>query len=159
MMGCSVEVHAVGGRFWGIFKRHTARLDRNKGTTLGRKKKRKPPKIVTDLQRKDVLLADNRTADAATVGWTLAAMATLGALALRWLVQLMINSTADPKSLPEATPFIPGLMLFSALISGILAVSATPLVYWLRRSSPPWQITAAVMVIGLTPLALLIMNW
>lgn len=130
---------------------------------MARKKKRKPPQtkpiVESVVDRQDHLLAETRTADAATVGWTLAAMATLGALALRWLVLLMIHSTADPKSLPQATPYIPGLMLFSALISGILAVSATPAVYWLRRSAPPWQVTATIVLIGLAPLVLLAFNW
>jgi hypothetical protein len=126
---------------------------------VGRKKKRKPVKIELAVDRKDRLFAETRGADAATVGWTLAAMATLGALALRWIVQLIINSTADPKDLPQATPYIPGLMLFSALVSGILAVSATPFIYWLRKSAPPWQITAFVILVGLTPLFLLAFRW
>lgn len=126
---------------------------------MARKKKRKPVKIELAVDRKDRLFAETRGADAATVGWTLAAMATLGALALRWIVLLLMSSTADLKSLPEATPYIPGLMLFSALVSGILAVSATPFIYWLRRSSPPWQVTAAVVLIGLTPLLLLAFQW
>jgi len=109
--------------------------------------------------RKDIVLAERRSADAATVGWTLAAMGTLGALAFRWLVQLIIASTADPKSLPKVANSMPALMLFTALICGILAISATPFVYWLRRIPPPWQITAAIVVIGLTPLTLLILNW
>ncbi len=109
--------------------------------------------------RKDIALAEGRSADAATVGWTLAAMGALGALALRVVVQLIIIWTADPKALPEATKYIPGLMLFTALVCGILAISATPFVYWLRRIPPPWPITAAIVVVGLTPLALLILNW
>jgi integral membrane sensor domain MASE1 len=126
---------------------------------LGQKKKRKTPKIKSEADRKDQLLAETRSADAATVAWTLSAMATLGALALRWLVKLIINSTNDPKDLPEATLFIPGLMLFAALISGIIAVSLTPLVYRLRKISPPWQVTAGIGVIGLVPLALLALSW
>jgi hypothetical protein len=107
---------------------------------------------------KDVALAESRSADAATVGWTLAALGTLGALAFRWIVQLIISNTLDAKSLPEATPFIPGLMLFTALISGILAVSMTPFVYGLRRTPPPLPITIAIVLIGLAPLVLLVLN-
>lgn len=109
--------------------------------------------------RKDLALAEKRSADAATVGWTLAAMGALGALALRILVQTIIWITSDPKSLPDATKYIPGLMLFIALVCGILAISATPFVYWLRRMPPPWEVTTAIVLIGLTPFALLLLNW
>lgn len=122
------------------------------------KKRKKAAEHRPEPDDRDRALAESRAADAATVGWTLAALCSLAALAFRWLILLMLNAAADPEQLHPATPVIPSLMHFVALVSGVMAISMTPFVYWLRRAAPPWQITAAVLVIGLTPLVLLVLN-
>jgi uncharacterized membrane protein len=135
-----------------------ARADPFSEAKLANKKKQKRREKEGSSDIKDVALAESRRADAATVAWTLAAMWTFFALAFRGLVVLMIDSAENAESIPKAAPYIPGLMLFTALVTGILVIGATPVVYWVRRTPPPWPITAGILVIGLTPLVLLYFN-
>lgn len=94
---------------------------------------------------------ESRIAEASTVGWMLTTVVTLladlGALAA-WA----IVAWGDEPSLPEAVKVLPGLLLFTASITGILALLLVPTVYFLRRQRPPWQITAAAIGISLFPL-------
>lgn len=95
---------------------------------------------------------ESRVAEAATVGWMLTTVVTLVA-DLGLLVAWAIVARADAQSLPEAVTVLPGLLLFTATITGILAVLLVPAVYFLRLQYPPWQITVVAIGIGLFPIA------
>ena len=95
---------------------------------------------------------ESRVAEATTVGWMLTTVVTLVA-DLGLLVAWAIVARSDAQSLPEAVAVLPGLLLFTATITGILAVLLVPAVYFLRLQYPPWQITVVAIGIGLFPIA------
>lgn len=95
---------------------------------------------------------ESRVAEAATVGWMLTTVVTLLA-DLGTLTAWAIVAWGDEQSLPEAVKVLPGLLLFTATMTGILALLLVPTVYFLRRQRPPWQITVAAIGISLFPLA------
>ena len=95
---------------------------------------------------------ESRVAEAATVGWMLTTVVTLMA-DLGMLVAWGVVARAGEQSLPEAVSVLPGLLLFTATITGILALLLGPAVYLLRRQYPPWQITGAAIGISLFPVA------
>lgn len=68
-------------------------------------------------------------------------MAMGASLLAYWLNQLVV------KSLPQ-------LLLLVALISGLVVVVLTPLVWWLRKSKPPLVVTWFAVIVGLTPVAI-----
>ena len=96
-------------------------------------------------------VVESRMAEAVTVGWMLTTLVTLLA-DLGTLVAAGIVARGDVESLPEAVAVLPGLMLFTATATGILALLLIPVVYLTRRQRPPWQITAAAIGISLFPI-------
>src|SRR5262245_25401112 len=98
---------------------------------------------------------ESREAVAVTVAWMLACTSTAVAmfvvLALRFLI------IAFPVVAGAVHPLarISGVLLFVAIITGLVCVGLTPLAHRIRRIAPPRAITIGAVMIGLSPIALL----
>mgnify|MGYP007059441581 CR=1 FL=1 len=95
---------------------------------------------------------------ATTVAWMLSAFATLIAQVLAliaWsLVSALVSDTSPSLLLP-----LPGLLLFVAILSGLVCLILTAVVYKVRDIPPPRTVTAGALVISLTPYAALLALW
>ncbi len=99
---------------------------------------------------------ESRPAVAVTVAWMLSCMATaagmLTVLALRLLMLAFPVAPGGDHPLGR----ISGVLLFVALITGVVCLVFTPLVYRVRKSPPPPPITVGAVLISLAPIVLLI---
>jgi len=99
---------------------------------------------------------ESREAVAVTVAWMLACTSTAVAmfvvLALRFLI------IAFPTAAGQVHPLgrISGVLLFVAMITGLMCVGLTPLAHRIRKIAPPRAITMGAVMIGLSPIALLV---
>jgi hypothetical protein len=99
---------------------------------------------------------ETRAAVALTVAWMLACMSTaLGMLVVLGLRLLMI---AFPGGGGGVHPLegIAGVMLFVALSTGLLCLLFTPLAYRVRQIAPPRAIAVSAVLIGLSPIVMII---
>jgi len=60
--------------------------------------------------------------------------------------------------LPGAWRSLPGLLLFMALVTGLVCLLLTPLVYRFRRVPPPTVITVWALVVSVTPLVIVVVG-
>ena len=99
--------------------------------------------------------AETRTAVAATVGWMLALMSTLTAegigLLCRWYTVLV-----EPQ---EVLTVISLVMLFVALISGLLTVGLIPVVLRVAKTRPPRVIVQVALIAGLLPVGVVLVQF
>jgi hypothetical protein len=118
-----------------------------------KKKRRSSP--VKDL-RPTRRAEESRGAEALTVLWMLATVATLAAefVAGAGLLFFPANSSADEA--PSPLSALPGVMLFTALTTGTLCLVLTPLVRRLRRTPPPPAVVWMAAVVGVSPWAILL---
>jgi hypothetical protein len=65
---------------------------------------------------------------------------------------LFARGAGIPAGRPNALLLVPTTLMMVALITGILLVIVTPVVYRVRRSRPPIAITIAALVIAIAPL-------
>jgi predicted branched-subunit amino acid permease len=65
---------------------------------------------------------------------------------------LFARGAGIPAGRPNALLLVPTTLMMVALITGILLVIVTPVVYRVRKSRPPIVITIAALVIALAPL-------
>ena len=96
---------------------------------------------------------EERSAEAATIGWMLTTLATLVGLLCSLGAYLLVRNFAKP---PPSLEILPGLLLLVSALSGLVAASLTPLVVRLRKTQPPTAITRAAVVLGLFPIVLLV---
>lgn len=84
-------------------------------------------------------------------------MSTVVGMAVVGLVYL--GMAAAPVAEGGAHPLarLGGVMLFVAIATGVLALVLTPLAYRVRVVPPPRAITIAAVLIGLLPLAVLVL--
>ena len=96
---------------------------------------------------------ESRGAEALTVLWMLTALATLLAesVAAAVWIALAPRETGAGASLG----LLPAVMLFTALVTGTICLSLTPLVRRLRATPPPRGIVVAALLIGASPWVLL----
>ena len=117
-------------------------------------KRRKPKRKRRSPRTRAESAGEDRRGDVVTVAWMLTMVATLGAelvgAALRVLVGLM-------HSPPPTWQALPGLMLFTAAVTGLICLSLTPAVYRFRRVPPPTAITALAVSVSVLPLAIGVM--
>ncbi len=112
------------------------------------------PKVESPMSKKQTSIPpEERRAEAATIGWMLATLATLAALVCSLAAYAVVRPMADP---PLALALLPGLLLTLSAITGLVGVLLTPLVLRLRKTRPPRLITQFAVVVGLTPSVLLI---
>lgn len=122
------------------------------------KRTKKPTRRASPKPARDITPnRESSAAEAATVAWTLAFMAAsladLAALAL-WLLGRFwpgAENQADATWL-----FMPILALFIAAVSGLVCLILTPVVYRVRRASPPPSITLFAVVSSGIPLGILL---
>jgi FtsH-binding integral membrane protein len=93
---------------------------------------------------------EGRAADTLTIAWMLATATTLGCELLGLVAALVVR--IDPQQ--RAAGVLQGLLLFAALVIGLVVVALTPVVLRVRRQPPPIGITAFALAVGLAPLAL-----
>ena len=89
-------------------------------------------------------------ADTMTVGWMLTVMTTLACQTGMVVVRAIEHYQPDV----EALPVFGDLLLFSALVFGVISLVLAPVVLRLRRTPVPPGITVFAVAVGLTPLAI-----
>ena len=117
-------------------------------------KRRKPKRKRRRKPSRSESAVEDRRGEVVTVAWMLTMVATLGAelvgAGLRVLVGLMDNP-------PPTWLALPGLMLFTATVTGLICLALTPLVYRFRRVPPPTAVTALAVTVSVLPLAIGVM--
>lgn len=106
--------------------------------------------ISPELQR----AAEGRTAEAATVAWMLSLMATILAevvgMLCRWFTVLVEAN--------ERLQLLSVVMLFVALLAGIITLVMTPVVLRLSKVRPPSAIIQLAVVAGVLPLVAVVLR-
>ena len=117
-----------------------------------KKKKKKPAKRVpNDLQA----AAESRSELAAKVAWSLTLLSTLAAEAMGFVCQLYVRF-AEPVTLLQV---LGGVMLFVALVAGVVTLLLTPLVLKLAKTRPPSSIVLTAIVAGVLPLVVVVFQY
>lgn len=109
------------------------------------------PATRSPAKRRPAPPAEERSAEAATIAWMLAAVATLAAQLVALAARLAAWGVPG-EEIPPVARILPGWFLLCAVVTGGLCLLLTPLVYRVRRSPPPWPVTVGVIIISLTPL-------
>ena len=117
-------------------------MSRKKRTT-GRSAKRSRR---TTVSQSAIGAEEDRRSVAATVGWLLAALATL----LGTIVALVV-SVAAPSTEGSMLALLAEYLLVASRISGAVALLMTPVVYAVRPDRPPRAVVVAVLAIGAAP--------
>jgi hypothetical protein len=99
---------------------------------------------------------ESRGAVALTVAWMLTCMSTAAGLMVVLALRLLI--VAFPMAAERAHPLgrVAGVLLAVAMITGLCCVALTPLIYRVRHSPPPKEITVGAVLIGIGPIVLMI---
>jgi hypothetical protein len=98
---------------------------------------------------------ESRGAVATTVAWMLLALSCAAAQATALVVWLIARSAGIPANRPNALMLVPSTLMFVALLSGILVLALTPVVYRVRRARPPLAVTVGAVLIAIVPLVTL----
>lgn len=85
------------------------------------------------------------------MAWMLTMVATLGAEIVGACVSVVLGFF---DSSPQTWQAFPGLMLFTATITGMICLLLTPLVFRFRRIPPPTGITVMAVTVSVLPLAI-----
>lgn len=95
---------------------------------------------------------ESRGAVSLTIAWMLTCLST--AVAVLLVLGLHLLALAFPAQTTSAHPLeqMAGVFLFVALLTGLLCLLFTPLTLLSRRRPPPRSISAAAVLIGLSPL-------
>lgn len=99
---------------------------------------------------------EDRRAEATTVIWMLCVLATVLSQSIAFLVQFGLSFATDPEQIPATIWALPGLMLFTAFLTGALTLLLIPLVYRFRQTPPPRPITIFAIFVSILPLAVLL---
>jgi len=97
---------------------------------------------------------ESRGAVAVTVAWMLLALSCAAAQVVALAIWLIARSVTIPGQRPNALLLVVSTLGFVAILSGILVLVLTPLVYRIRVACPPLTITAVTIAIALFPLIL-----
>ncbi len=95
---------------------------------------------------------DPRSIEALTIGWMLMVVTTL-VCELSFAGVRLSNPPLDSPLM-----VLSNLFLFAALVIGVLALLVTPVVLRGRRVPPPQGITVLAVVVGLAPVALVVLE-
>ncbi len=115
-----------------------------------------------DRRQKQLAPAETRTAEAATIAWMLSTMVTVLAavvslvslaLILVFAEEQEIANQAEEQKLAIQQAALPGFILFIGIITGIICLVLTPVVYQVRRVPPPRSVAIFAVAVGLTPMA------
>ena len=103
-----------------------------------RRKKAKPPAVPPE----------TKAADAVTVAWMLAVTCALMCEVSTGLLRAYLTFVPDgPK-----VALLAELLLFAALVAGIVSLLILPVVLKVRRLAPPRPVTIVSVVVGVAPL-------
>jgi hypothetical protein len=83
----------------------------------------------------------------------LSAVATLAAQLVAGVARLV--TWIGGEGVPPVAKILPAWFLFCAVLTGLLCLLLTPLVYRLRRVKPPRSITITALAIGVAPLIIM----
>jgi hypothetical protein len=99
---------------------------------------------------------ETRSAVALTVAWMLSCMSTAAGMFV--VVAFRLLMLAFPVPVGAQHPFgrIASVLLFAALITGVLCLALTPLAHRVRATRPPRSVTMGAVLIGLSPIVLLV---
>lgn len=97
---------------------------------------------------------ESQSAVASTVAWLLSALATLLALIVSVVAQLIYQQNGSQKTLAAIH-----MMLFSAVVTGIVTLVLTKVVHSARKTAPPKNVTIGAVTIGLVPLLVYALMW
>ena len=95
--------------------------------------------------------SDTRPAEALTVGWMLSVMTTLGCEL--GVVTARVVHAAWPDL--ERIVVLGELLLFAAVVSGLLSLLLAAIVFRVRQVAPPRGITAFALIVAVAPLVAL----
>jgi hypothetical protein len=101
---------------------------------------------------------ETRGAEMATVLWMLVTLFTFVAQLVLLGVRLFL--WANQAVVDERSPINSLLVLLHlvGLVAGLAALAFIPLVYRLRATPPPWSVTLFSLLVGLTPLVVLLVR-
>lgn len=97
---------------------------------------------------------ESRAAEAMTIGWMLSMMATIICLLVYVIVRVVMAST----DAAEEFVVYADLLLFTAMVIGIVGLILAPVVYRLRVQKPPIGVTRFAVSVSLLPLLVLIVR-
>ena len=95
--------------------------------------------------------AESRSALSATVAWSLSLVSTLAAEALGFVCELYSKFVEEI----EVLQVLGAIMLFVALIAGVITLLLTPLVLALSKQRPPLVIVQTAVVAGALPIVVI----
>jgi len=99
---------------------------------------------------------ETRAAVATTVVWMLTCMSTAAAMLMVLAFRLLIIGFPVAAGQRHPLAAVAGVLLFVALMTGVLCLGLTPLVYRVRRTRPPRAVTVGAVLIGAAPIVTLI---
>jgi hypothetical protein len=102
----------------------------------------------TKKRRKTTRVEPSRPIEVLTIGWMLTVVTTL-VCELAFVLVRSMNRTGQP-----SLSMLAGLLLFAALVSGLVVLVMTPVVLRGRRQPPPRAVTIVSLVIAAAPLVL-----
>jgi hypothetical protein len=119
-----------------------------------RSKKKRRPRHASDTkaQRQH---AESRGGEALTVFWMITAMATLVGVAASALAALLRRFWINGEEERFSLTMLPGVLLFTALVTGTLCLILIPIVFRVRREPPPRTVLWTAVLLGFTPWAAL----
>ena len=118
------------------------------------KKKRKAKKA-KPVPRHLVEAAESRSALSATVAWTLSLMSTLVAEVIGFLSRLY-TKMVEPNDLLTV---MGAIMLFVALVAGVVTLVLTPVVLKLAKKRPPNVIVQLACIAGALPIVVILIQY
>jgi hypothetical protein len=99
---------------------------------------------------------ESRAAVAVTVAWMLACTSTVVGMFVVLAFQFLMIAFPVAGGRDHPLGRIAGVLHFVALITGIACLALTPLVYRIRGTPPPRAITVGAVMIGVSPMVLLV---
>lgn len=101
---------------------------------------------------------EEKRAETVTIAWMLCVLFTFCAEVVGLLSKVGLSNVElnDPQSRWAVLPVV---TLAMGLVTGTISLILTPLVYRWRKIPPPESITLVAVLVGLTPLATLLLQW
>ncbi len=97
---------------------------------------------------------------AATVLWMLTLLCSLAAEVAAVACYAAARQWPGPPGEPRLPRMMAGTLLLAALVSGVVCLVLTPLVWKLRPVKPPLAIVIAAVLVGLAPIVtLVVVSW
>ena len=101
---------------------------------------------------------EEKRAETVTIAWMLCVLFTFCAEVVGLLSKVAL-SYAELNDPQNRWAVLPVVTLTMGLVTGTMSLLLTPLVYRWRKTPPPESITLVAVLVGLTPLATLLLQW